>query len=255
MPLSSAFGLSNSAGLTARGGKTLSVAGGLARAGGSWTSGGTGGTGIALRSQTNTAYAASQTSTVLAAPAGLTNGDILLCTLFVGALNTSPPVTAPAGFAEFGPPTSVTDAGSFNGMLHIYWKRAAGESGSYTFTHASASTQGLLEAFSGCKSSGTPLAAESTNSGVAASIPSLSTGTSIVTTTANSWLLFQAHDWQGGGGLTPPTGMTEDFDGLVYAAHELRPTPGATGIRTMVNSNISVGSGWGVIMVELLPGP
>ena len=202
---------------------------------------------IAFRSLTNTTYA-SRVSTTLTPPAGLTNGDILIATLLI-ARGTAPfTPSLPAGFAEFGTATQVTDGGLV-ADLHIYWKRAASESGDYVFTTVTTehNTQGVMKAYSGCKASGTPLAATSNNTGTG----SAASGTSITTTAANSWLLYVAHDWEATSALTPPTGMTERFDNLVYVADQLIAAAGATGTRSQTNANTGTGR-WAVRMVELL---
>jgi hypothetical protein len=211
------------------------------------TSGGGGDPTIAFRSLTSTSYA-NRTNTVLAAPAGLANGDILIAMIVTGQSGSVPPLPAPpAGFAPFGTDTNVND-GSFYGRLGIFWKRAAGESGSYTFSHATCSSQGLLKAYSGCLGSGTPLGATANRTGFFTG----SIGDSITTTAANSYLLYEAHDWTGSGALAPPTGMTERFDGLIYSADEPIVAAGATGTRAQTNANAAGGEPWAVRMVELL---
>jgi len=203
---------------------------------------------IAFRSHTSTGYLAGVMSTVLTPPAGLANGDILVAML-ITARGTLPiyATTPPAGFTAWGTPTAVNDGGLW-AELRMYWKRAASESGSYTFAHAGTiNAQGLMQVYSGCKASGTPLGATSNNNGTG----SAASGTSITTTAANSWLLYQAHDWEGTGTLTPPTGMTERFDSLLYSADQLIASAGATGARSQTNANIASGR-WAVRMVELL---
>ena len=204
---------------------------------------------IAFRSLTSTGYA-SRTNTVLTAPAGLADGDILLCALVTALTGTAPTPTAAAGFSQIGTATSVT-AGGFNGKLWLYWKRAASESGSYTFTHATCSSQGVLTAYSGGKVSGTPTGATINNTGTNPNHNDISTGLSITTTAANSWLLYLAHDWTGSGTLSPPSGMTERFDNLLYSADELISAAGATGNRTQNNAS-ALGEPWATRMVELL---
>ena len=202
---------------------------------------------IAFRSLTSLAYA-SRTNTTLTAPAGLADGDILIALIITAKATTAPTPTPPAGFTSFGAVTSVTDAGSFNGRMHVFWKRAAAESGSYTFTHAVASSQGILAAYSGALASGTPLGATSNATGN----DNISTGTTITTTAANSYLLYGAHNWTGTA-RAAPSGMTERFDNLGYLADQLIATASATGTRVQ-NPNGNGGSGdqWAVRMVELL---
>jgi hypothetical protein len=112
----------------------------------------------------------------------------------------------------------VTDSAGFNGRLNVLWKRAAFESGSYTFAHSSASSQGLLIAVSGAVTSGSPIDASTPNTGAGTTTTALS----VTTTSANDLLFYIAHDWEGTGGLSPPTGFTERFDSLIYAADARR---------------------------------
>lgn len=200
---------------------------------------------IAFRSLTSTTYAA-RTNTVLTAPAALADGDILIATIFVGSGSVPTVPTPPTGFTAFGTPTTAGGAGFFSNFS-IFWKRALSESGSYTFTHAAYSSQGELRAYSGCLASGTPLGATSNNTGTGSS----TVGTGITTTAANSFLLFDTHDWVVSGTLSPPTGMTERFDGLVHSSDQLIVSAGATGNRTQTNGNGGADP-WAVRMVELL---
>lgn len=204
---------------------------------------------IAFRALTSTSYAA-RADTVLSPPAGLANGDILVATILIvrgsDDIDEYDPVP-PDGFSAFGTATKVNDSTGVYGKLHVFWKRASGESGDYTFTHLSTSSQGVLKAYSGCRASGTPLGATSNNTGLS---PAAS-GTGITTTAANSRLLYEAHDWTGSGALTPPAGMSERFDSVVYCADQLIASPGATGDRSQTNGSAPT-EPWAVRMIELL---
>jgi hypothetical protein len=132
-------------------------------------------------------------------------------------------------------------------------QRAASESGSYTFTHISRNTQGAMAAYSGCLASGTPFSAATSNNTGSGPNATTSTGLGITTTVANSWLLYIAHDYEGTGALSPPSGMTERFDSLVYTADQVIASAGATGTRTQTNGNTTAAAEqWAVRMVELL---
>lgn len=202
---------------------------------------------VAIRSQTSTTYA-SRTNTVLTAPTGLANDDILFAVIFNALTGTPSVPTPPAGFTQIG--TSTADgAGGFNDKFSLFWKRAASESGSYTFTHAAASSQGLLLAISGAATSGSPVDVFSSNS---SNTGSTSTGLSVTTTVANDLLLYIEHDWEGLGTLSPPTGMTEVFDSLIYAASLALGAAGATGNKTQTNGN-GGGNPWAAWLVAIAP--
>ena len=196
-----------------------------------------------FRSIASTTYA-SRTNTTVTAPAGILNNDILIGTIFLGLNPTAPTPTAPSGFTLISS-TNVTYQ-SFNGKMFVYWKRASSESGSYTFTHSAASSQGVIAAYSGAITSGSPIDVFSTNTGSGAT----TTATTITTTFNNEINLYIAHDWEGLGTLNPPTGMSERFDGLVYISDVGRPTAGATGNRTQTNNNDSV-SPWGAMQISI----
>lgn len=201
---------------------------------------------IAYRSQTSTTYA-SRTNTVLTAPAGLANDDILIALVFTGKTGTPTVATPPAGFTAIGTFTGVADGGGFEARTLAWWKRAASESGSYTFTHVAASSQGLMLAYSGCITSGSPIDVASQNTGTGTT----TTGTGVTTTAANAMVLALNHDWEGTGTLSPPSGMTERFDGLLYAAEVIQASAGATGNKVQTNANTSGGYPWAARVIAL----
>ena len=208
---------------------------------------------IAFRSGANTAYG-SRTNITIAAPAGIVDGDILVAMVATGA--ATPPIPGtPTGWTAFGTDIQDGASGAFVVNLRTFWKRASSESGSYTFNHASASSAGWIGCYSGCITSGTPLAATSTNFSNTG-VGTTSTGLGITTTAANSFLLWLGNDFADtANNLTPPTGMTERLDVVViYAADQLISSAGATGNRTMTNNNSpsDANGAWGVRMVELL---
>lgn len=207
---------------------------------------------IVLRSQSSAGYQSRPGLTGVPAPAGIVDGDILLVYFVnVGTDPVAAPVP-PAGFASFGTATSVVAAGT-NGRAHVFWKRAASEAAAfYDFTHPTMPTACWMGCYTGCKTTGLPLGADSGNTGIGTT----STGTGITTTAAKSVLLWMGHDWgDTTNNLTPPTGMTERLDAVViYVADQMVETAGATGDRTMTNNSI-FSNPWAVRMVELLAEP
>lgn len=200
-----------------------------------------------VRSFTNTNYT-SETNTTLAAPTGLADGDILLAFLFVGS-GSGVDVTPPAGFTALtGSPVEVVDGGGFTGRSSVFWKRASAEAGSYTFTHNAASSQGILFAISGALASDDPIDASSHNSGTGSAESALS----ITTTVDNDLVFWLAHDWEGNGGLTPPTGFTEVLDTLMYAAYKTQAAAGATGVVSMTGGS-APNEPWTAWLVAIKP--
>lgn len=191
---------------------------------------------IAFRSGTNTTYA-SRTNTVLTAPSGLANDDILILTFFQSSTGAPTP---PSGFTAVDTGTAYTtvtdnNGGGATGRMYQWWKRASGESGSYTVTHGSRSSQGRLQAYSGCIKTGSPIDVFSKNTDSGGGTTTTYLG--VTTTVANTMLLGISHDWEGLGALTPPTGFTERFDSLVYCCDAPQASAGASGNKTQTNAN------------------
>lgn len=203
---------------------------------------------VAFRSATTVAYA-SGVNTVLTPPTGLANGDILLATVSIGAQTTAPTVTPPAGFTQIGTTTSITDPGGFNVKTGVYWKRAASESGNYTFTSTTASRTGTMMAFSGCVTSGSPVDVSSQNTGTGTTL----TGTGVTTTNAADGLVYLSQNW---GDVTgsDPTGFTAIANtAIARTSWKLLSASGATGNITATPSGSKTGNPWAVFMVALLP--
>lgn len=213
------------------------------------SAGGGGGT-SSYRSLARTTYG-SRTNTTITAPAGIVDGDILLFALIMGADPSAPTPTPPAGVSLLSGPSDARDvsAAGFTVTRRLYWKLASSESGDYTFTHATCSTEGLAICVQG--GTGTPTA--TTNSGTG----STTTATGLTTATNNAYVGFIAHNWELYGTASPPTGTTPTFteevdasDSLLYYADGVMATAGATGDKTHTNLNSSSG-GWGAFLVTV----
>lgn len=207
----------------------------------------------AYQNQTVTNYG-TRTNTPLALPSGLVNDDILAVQFLVGISGppgSIPAVTPPAGFAAFGTQTEVADPSSFRLQMWLYWKRAASEASSYTFLHTAANTEAAMLVYRGAKKTGVPFGANTSNNTGSMEV---STGLDITTTQANSLLLYWAHNWSSSLG-NDPSGMTQRFNHLGYAADEVRATAGATGNRVQSANGNPAGNAanmWAARMFELL---
>lgn len=200
----------------------------------------------------NTTYQ-SRTNTTVTTVAGIANDDILVLTLFmgVGTPASVPTPTLPSGFAQAGSTVTVSNVDNFNANFRVYYKRASGESGDYTITHSSASTQASLQVVRGVDWAAGPWAASpTTNSGTGAT----RTWTGLSPAVTDAMLLACAFDWaDNSNNLSPPTGMTERLDVvLTYVAEELLTASGATGNRSH-SCNSRSGAPWGAIMLALRP--
>lgn len=129
-----------------------------------------------------------RTNTVVPAPADIQNGDLLELSLYIETLTATPP----AGFTAFtglGPLVFPVN----NARLYKWWKRADGEVGDYTITHASAVTNALMNAYPGVVLVGSPEdVTPSINSGNANPII---TATGINVRTPGSMLIWTAGFW------------------------------------------------------------
>lgn len=197
-----------------------------------------------FRSVATVAYSA-RTNTTVVTPTGTVDGDILIAEVFIGNAGAVPTLTPPAGWTAIGTNTSVAKGG-FTGQFHMFWKRASTEGANYVFTHASASTQVSIASYSGCVTTGSPIGAISSNTGTASTT---TTATGITTTANNSRVLFAQHGWDISS-FSPPAGMTERFESLIYLADYLAGAVGATGSKT----GTVIEAPWAARLVELKSG-
>ena len=193
---------------------------------------------MAFRSSSGTTYA-TRTSTTITAPTGITDDDILVLVALTADFTEAPDPTPPTGF------TLLTSTNIFEYALdmevRVYWKLAASESGNYTFTNSSCSTQGVMLVFSGRDTTDPFGALETTNTGTGQT----TTATGLTTAADDSDILFVGSDFfDNSNNLTPPTGttptFTERFDNSaasLYAATGILATAGATGNKSHSNKN------------------
>lgn len=213
---------------------------------------------VAYRSSNATTYA-TRTNTTLTAPAGIQNGDLLVIIFDIGG--ASPPTpTPPSGFStlpSFSSPLSMT-VGGFNVKMYAWYKFASSESGNYTVTHSSASSQGYIVALSGADPT-TPFSPNpTTNTGTG----STTTATGLTTPYDNSLVMFVSSDWgDNANNLTGPSGSTPTFtkrmgattqSGILYVADGVLGTAGATGDKTITN-NSTGSNAWGGVLISVQP--
>lgn len=204
---------------------------------------------------------ASRTNSTITAPSPISDNDVLVAILCVGAAS-SPAVTPPAGWTEITPtgwPMTFSKADPWEVKVHLYWHLASSESGNYTFSHSAANTEAIMYAVSGANTT-TPFSPNPTG---ATGTGLTSTATGLTTPNNNSLVIFCAADWDGygAGGTSPPSGttptFTEDYDGtnvgVFYAASGVLATAGATGNESISNSNIA-GNPWSAGLISVQTG-
>lgn len=208
---------------------------------------------------TSTITYAQRTNTVITAPSGIANNDVLVAILLVGGVSV-PTVAPPSGFSEVtttGWPISVDEADpTWQLRLKLYWKVASSESGDYTFSHSSARSEAIMYRITGADTT-TPISPNPTS---ATGTGQTATATGLTTPRAGSVVIYATGAWDAAGPTTPPTGttptFTEYFDagstGILYSAAGVMATAGATGNKSNTNSNNSSIWPWlaGLICVQ-----
>lgn len=193
-----------------------------------------------------------RTNTVFTAPSGLANDDIMLSLIYCerdGASLAPATPSPPAGFTAVDTPIGFSLGVDF-GALNLWWKRAASESGSYTFTHVSQVSSAFLLPVTGCITSGSPIDVFSKNNGLGGT----TTGTDVSMSAANQLLMLFSSGWDAfSSTYGTPSGMTVRASGSsngTFITSEDRAASGATGNRTHSNGNGAL-SPWAAWMIGL----
>lgn len=190
-------------------------------------------------------------SVALSVPTGTVNDDILIAVVLV---STADAVTAPAGW-------TLKNSQAYNGAagsINTYWRRAAGEPASYTWTSAGTPDwNAVMLAYSGVTTTGDPIDAIGALA-VAANGTDAVDAPSITVTNAQSMLVC-AFAVRATNSFTPPPGMTERADvsaALVdgsLALADLLVAAGATGTRTATRNSTTNLAEIGVSLALLPP--
>lgn len=198
------------------------------------------------RAIASTTYAV-RTNTTINKPTGTVEGDTMVAYIVCEVIPTGP-----SGWERLGDPVRVQDTGGFV-IWATAWQRRAGasEGASYTWTHASAASDGHIVTVQG-------------STGVVAHGPLTSgTGTTsqadAVTPYENaSLIIFFSQNWDLWGGASPPTGTTPTFtersdssSNLIYVATGELATAASTGNKTQSNLNGSGTYPWTAMMVAV----
>lgn len=207
---------------------------------------------IAFGNLQATTYA-SRTNTTVTAPTGISNGDTLVTVLFLLSSNNTTPTAAtlPSGFVSAADDmTGVATApnGGNAWRLQVAKKKAASESGNYTWTHASRSSQAAIARYSGSNGTVNVWSATSSNAS-----NTTRTAGGVTTTQPNCMMLYIGFDWADNtNNETPPTGFTERYDDvLLYWADAIQASAGASGDKTNTcNSSSTAPRGAFLIALE-----
>lgn len=185
---------------------------------------------------TATAFTSNSTSVVVNKPSGVIDGDLLLAVIGHDT-NTTPSMTPPAGWTAI---RNDVDSGT-NGGIWSYYKVAASEGSSYTFTSGSSGRLvGHILQITGFDAT-TPIDVSGGQTNTASTSVA---APSVITTVDNALLLFLGAI-NATATFTAPSGMAEVTDSnttsmAVETASETRATAGATGGRTATASSSAV---------------
>lgn len=182
----------------------------------------------------STATNAGATTLAITAPSGISDNDVMIAVICVNVETTA--ITAPSGWTLIRSLNT-----TFTARSSVYYKRASGESGSYTWTFDSSQrSTGAISVFVGVKNYSSPINVESgqmTTGGTGNAV-----SPTVTTTVPNTMLVWSgADDSSLSATWTPPSGMTESADsnsaqscGMAYVIQSL---PEATGTKTGVCTN------------------
>jgi hypothetical protein len=173
-------------------------------------------------SQRDTRGGFASLSVAIAKPTGTADGDLLVAAVFGQA-----PLAAPPGWTPIRDTTH-----SAPSHLATFFKIAAGEGATFTFTCGASTVLAIVTCFAGF--AGTPVL--DAESGATNAASTAACAPSVPTTAANALLVF-VKGTSSGAATTPPAGMTEPTNGeqanLLELAYQLDAgAAGATGDKT-----------------------
>lgn len=187
---------------------------------------------ISIGASAQTALSAFAASVVVTAPTGIVDGDILVGAYY-HAGSTSAGVTLPAGFTQWAVNGTSLDGFRF---VHLCWKRAASESGDYTFARSGTAktSAACITVIKGCKASGDPANVAPSNTLYQTSNTTIRAAA--ITPTVESCLVWVGLVYSNPQTLTEPTGFTmqadpndNTLDYKLVLATKLGQAAGATG--------------------------
>jgi hypothetical protein len=171
------------------------------------------------------AYASHTTSSV-PVPAGVANGDIIVVHFYVD--DSTPTVTPPSGFTELTFPTAPANLTAPIMRVRVYWKRATGaDTGTYDFTHAAATTQGIATRYTGSVVSGT--AVEALAGGARTSAGTTSPALTGTTAQNNELIVFSTYVYTSVSWTVMSGWTTIDNANGEYIAYKTQAAAGTTG--------------------------
>lgn len=191
-----------------------------------------------------------RTASAVPVPAGVAANDVVIVHLYFE--DSTPTVTPPAGFTELTFTTAPVTTANGIQRQRVFWKRATGaDTGTYSFTHTSAITEGIGSAYTGCATTGTPVEvlASAVDSSASVLSPPAVSGTASL---AGELLVYAVTAYNFGNNLTTPSTFSSvNTWGPGLASYKVQAAAGATGSVQAAGSGSA--SNFTVTLIGLLP--
>lgn len=184
---------------------------------------------VAFRSYSEVG-SATGVDTTISAPPGVQDNDILIAAIEeTGNAGGLPPTfTAPGGWTEYA--TGAMGWLDTSHYMHLFWKRASSEPGSYTWSHTSCPSWGWIGAYSGAITTGDPNDCTETANGEGLADTTQNKAFSITTATAGALGIFIWTYRDNNAGSYPDGTWTEHGSlNTFQAGDKTYASPGATG--------------------------
>lgn len=180
----------------------------------------------------NAGASGSSDTNVVNKPTGTVDDDIMVAQIYTEPVGQD--VTAPSGWTAL---TARHDVAGTGYSMRAFWKRAASEGASYTFTATGNDwASSFLASYSGASTDADPFDGTGTWAQGADTSPAAS---AITTGAANSLVVqYIATVLVGFSQTTPPSGMTERFDSIWIVNDVTQVSAGSTGTKTATLAGI-----------------
>jgi hypothetical protein len=139
-------------------------------------------------------------------------------------------LTAPAGWTEIG--TRIDQGVDFSHSIYV--RRGLATDGAYNFGGSGSGITfiaGGIVSYTGVQTTGTQLQAVDIFSSGLTGTSTAPQGNGVTTSVTDTTLVYNQFNVDAFS-LTPPSGMTERVDAIIYVADVALPTPGASGAKT-----------------------
>jgi len=201
---------------------------------------------------TSTVNFGTRTNTLVSAPSGWVAGDVLTVGIGIGG-STSTTITPPAGWQQMGTAAVYTATDPWWVSVSLWVLPYDGNS-SWTWTHASRSSQAFCQRWTGVDTSNPQDATGTSASSGAGNVPGGAVAPGLTVATAGAQGVIARGSWDGNP-ISPPAGWTENYDQpVLWMGDRNWAAAGPTGNVTVADGNSGL-SKWGIVMGVLRPAP